>query len=107
MPGNSIVDNIAQAIRCSRKTIMILTKNFLRSQWCYFELEMARIRLLENSENLFIIVLLERITTKDMPLKLQQVLRKKSYIRWPNDEPAQRLFWTKLETELRSPNTIN
>ncbi|XP_033110423.1 toll-like receptor 2 [Anneissia japonica] len=107
MPGNSIVDNIAQAIRCSRKTIMILTKNFLRSQWCYFELEMARIRLLENSENLFIIVLLERITTKDMPLKLQQVLRKKSYIRWPDNESAQRLFWTKLETELRSPNTIN
>ncbi|XP_033102387.1 toll-like receptor 13 [Anneissia japonica] len=107
MPGNSIVDNIARAISSSRKTIMILTKNFLRSQWCYFELEMARRRLLENSEDLFIVVLLEKITTKDIPLKLQQVLRKKSYIRWPEDETARRLFWTKLETELRSPNTIN
>ncbi|XP_033096282.1 toll-like receptor 13 [Anneissia japonica] len=107
MPGDSIIDNIARAIRCSRKTIMILTKNFLRSQWCYFELEMARLRLLENSEDLFIIVLLEKVATKNMPLKLQQVLRKKSYIRWPDDEPVKRVFWTKLETELRSQNHIN
>ncbi|WAR10551.1 TLR4-like protein [Mya arenaria] len=37
LPGISIWDNIVDAIRTSKKTVVILFKTFVKKQWCIFE----------------------------------------------------------------------
>ncbi|MEW8543121.1 MAG: leucine-rich repeat domain-containing protein, partial [Candidatus Thiodiazotropha sp.] len=40
--GESIAINISKAIRYSRKTLLLLSRNFLLNKWCDFELNMAQ-----------------------------------------------------------------
>ena len=45
MPGYDIADNIVQAIEDSSKVLLILSPTFLESDWCQFEVRMARQKL--------------------------------------------------------------
>lgn len=40
--GRHIADNIYMAVRQSRKTLVILTMNMLKSHWCNYELQVWR-----------------------------------------------------------------
>ncbi|CAG2204158.1 unnamed protein product [Mytilus edulis] len=42
LPGNDIATNITSAIHNSRKTIVIMSANYLASHWCMFEYNMAK-----------------------------------------------------------------
>ena len=42
LPGRPIEDNIVRAIENSRKTILVLSENFLTSHWCELEMQIAR-----------------------------------------------------------------
>ena len=44
--GADIVDNIQYSIENSRKTVLIITNNFAKSNWCQCELAMAHHHLL-------------------------------------------------------------
>ena len=37
LPGRNITDNITAAVQESRKTVLVVTKNYLKSGWCDFE----------------------------------------------------------------------
>ncbi|GFO48821.1 protein toll [Plakobranchus ocellatus] len=37
--GRTITDTICRAIECSSRTILLLTQNFLKSEWCRFEFQ--------------------------------------------------------------------
>ena len=41
IPGCSIAENIASAIRDSRRTVCVASNNYLRSHWCMYEFNMA------------------------------------------------------------------
>uniref|UniRef100_A0A3Q2VVV6 Toll-like receptor 13 n=1 Tax=Haplochromis burtoni TaxID=8153 RepID=A0A3Q2VVV6_HAPBU len=41
-PGKPIVENITDAIYSSRKTICVISPNYLQSEWCSKEIQMAR-----------------------------------------------------------------
>ena len=41
-PGHFILDNIYESIHQSRKTILVLSPDFVRSGWCYQEMQMAK-----------------------------------------------------------------
>ena len=45
--GVPIEENIVEAIAKSKKTILVITEKFARSNWCKFEVQMARQRLFE------------------------------------------------------------
>ena len=70
MPGATIEENVLKAIECSRKTIVVLSKNFLQSKWCEFELQMARIECVEKGRNLIVAVMLEHNDVMSMALSL-------------------------------------
>ena len=53
LPGNTIEDNIVNAIENSRKTILVLSGNFLTSGWCEFELQMARMESVKKTNKYF------------------------------------------------------
>ncbi|KAM7390160.1 hypothetical protein PAMA_008370 [Pampus argenteus] len=42
LPGKPIIENIAEAIYGSRKTLCVISRRYLESEWCSREIQMAR-----------------------------------------------------------------
>ncbi|XP_071944247.1 toll-like receptor 2 type-1 [Antedon mediterranea] len=104
LPGEAIAMNIANAVKFSRKVLLVVSKHFAKSEWCNYELEMARMRMFDNHEDILIVVLLGKVSPKDMPIALHKILTTTTYIEWKEHPERKALFWTKLETALLSPN---
>ncbi|XP_052079734.1 toll-like receptor 4 [Mytilus californianus] len=100
--GKDIAANITDAIHRSRKTVCIISHNFLNSYWCMFEFNMARMESIysRNGENIVYLIFLEQIPTKTLPLILLELVQSKSYIEFPNDEYGDTVFWENLKQEL-------
>jgi hypothetical protein len=78
-PAVSILDNIVEAIHSSYKIILVLTDQFVSSQWCKYEADQAIIRSLRlpNSscvipvllEDCEIPIILQNLTYSDMTIE--------------------------------------
>ncbi|XP_076114665.1 toll-like receptor 4 [Mytilus galloprovincialis] len=103
LPGNDIATNITSAIHNSRKTIVIMTYHYLKSYWCMFEFNMARMESIyeRNNENVLFLVVFEQISARDFPLHILEVVQSQSYIEFPNDEQGDVVFWLQLVTALK------
>ena len=102
IPGTPIEENIARAIKNSRKTILVLSKSFLESGWCEFELQMACMENIDKGRNTIIVVMLEDLPAKKMSGSLRLLIRKNTYIEWFNDEDLKKNFWEKMRVALGS-----
>ncbi|XP_039630710.1 toll-like receptor 2 type-2 isoform X4 [Polypterus senegalus] len=104
-PGKWIMDNVIESIEVSRKTLFIISKHFVNSEWCKYELEFSQRRFFDESNDFVILVLLEPIPKEVIPrrfCKLHKLMNKKTYLEWPEEEEEQCLFWDKLRTALKS-----
>ncbi|CAC5412712.1 unnamed protein product [Mytilus coruscus] len=102
LAGNDIATNITSAIHNSRKTVVIMSHHFLESDWCLFEFNMAKMESIyaRSKENIILLVFLEQISSKDLPLNILELIQSKSYIEYPNDEYGDVVFWDKLKETL-------
>ena len=107
IPGHSLIESISDNIQQSHNTILVLSPNFVESEWCYHEMEMAKMRLLDENLDVIVLVLLNEIPNNAMTLSLRQILCKKEYLKWPKDRAGQRLFWQRLRQELKAPIQID
>lgn len=102
--GYGILENIVSCMDRSRCLLLLISENFLLSQWCQFEMNLAQHRLLETRREKLILVLLEDIPTRKQPKTLKYLMRTKTYIKWPQsgtaDEKA--LFWKRLKKAIIS-----
>ena len=103
--GNWIEENIVSAIEQSRKVILVISANFLASNWCRFELEISRMQSLERGRNLVVPVLLETIDSEKMPSSLQWLVRRYTYIEWKDDPSSRKEFWDRLSQVLTETNS--
>ncbi|XP_078510967.1 toll-like receptor 12 [Lissotriton helveticus] len=97
--GKDIVDNIADSIYRSRKTICVISHNYLRSEWCSLEMRMATYRLLAEQEDVLILVFLEHVSKYQLSAyhRLAKMVKKKTYIAWPDgNEDKQMVFWENM-----------
>ena len=76
LPGNFIADNICEAISQSRKIILVISKQFLESYWCEFELEMARMQMFHENRDMLIVIFLQKISKHEMPKSLLRLWNK-------------------------------
>ncbi|XP_068751430.1 uncharacterized protein [Montipora capricornis] len=92
VPGAAIVDNISQAIYYSRKTIAVLSPDFVNSNWCNHELKRALTRIRSHQ----VVPIVYRKCA--MPL----ALRDRTYLDWESCD-VKPYFWEHLERALKHP----
>ncbi|XP_033761363.1 toll-like receptor 4 [Pecten maximus] len=100
--GRDIAGNITNAIHNSRKTVLILSPDFLRSNWCMFEFNMARMEGIysrENTSNIFI-VFYKHVRPEDLPLTVMEFINSETYLEYPGDLQGNAVFWDKMAQAL-------
>ncbi|XP_045212236.2 toll-like receptor 4 [Mercenaria mercenaria] len=103
LPGNNIADNILEAIRNSRKTVVILSNEFLKSKWCLYEFNMARMESIysRGGENCLVVVMYEDVPTRNMTTEMLQWIKSNTYIEYTTEEEGELLFWDNLMEAFR------
>ena len=101
--GRLIFNELSLHIQRSRKILVILSPRFVEDNWCYFELNMAHHRVLEENRNVMIFIILEEIPNNKLTLLLRQLFCRVQVIKWPGDGYGQYLFWKRLREELKRP----
>ena len=91
VPTATICENITQAIKYSRRTILVLSPNFVQSGWCDFEFQNAHRRVLEDRSNFLIVVLLAEVNKETLDKTLKLYLDTKTYLDMKDNN-----FWNKL-----------
>ncbi|KAK7913160.1 hypothetical protein WMY93_013371 [Mugilogobius chulae] len=106
LPGKPIVENIAEAIYGSRKTICVISRRYLQSEWCSKEMQLASFRLFDEREDVLILLFLEDIPTCHLSpfYRMKRLLKKRTYLSWIKAADNPQLFWEKLRQALRSTN---
>ncbi|XP_017271082.1 toll-like receptor 21 [Kryptolebias marmoratus] len=111
--GRNIVDNIVSAVYSSRKTICVLSRNFLRSEWCSLEIQLASYRLFDEHRDVLLLVVLEPISERQLSSyhRMRKVMLKKTYLQWPGSDcsnplQAQELFWNKLRRAMKAGSKL-
>uniref|UniRef100_A0A3B4BFE5 TIR domain-containing protein n=1 Tax=Periophthalmus magnuspinnatus TaxID=409849 RepID=A0A3B4BFE5_9GOBI len=107
LPGKLIVENITDAIYGSRKTICVISRRYLQSEWCSKEMQLASFRLFDEREDVLILVFLEDIPASHLSpyYRMKRLLKGRSYLSWARAADNPQLFWEKLRQALRSTNT--
>ncbi|KAM9851745.1 toll-like receptor 21 [Aulostomus maculatus] len=111
--GRDIVDNIVTAVYSSRKTICVVSRNFLQSEWCSLEIQLASYRLFDEHRDVLLLVFLEPISERQMSSyhRMRKVMLKKTYLQWPGTDctsplEAQELFWNQLRRAMRTGSKL-
>ncbi|XP_015778266.1 PREDICTED: uncharacterized protein LOC107356138 [Acropora digitifera] len=71
LPGVPFVENMAKSVYNSRKTIAVVSKSFLSSNYCNHELNIALHRLVERADNSIIVIKLDDVEDSKLPIELQ------------------------------------
>ncbi|XP_059194512.1 toll-like receptor 18 [Centropristis striata] len=106
MPGRWIIDNIIDNIESSRKVIFVLSRHFVNSEWCNYELYFAQQRAMGKTFSDVILVVKEPLDPKSLPskyCKLKKMLSTKTYLEWPQQVNQQAFFWAQLRSVLGKP----
>ncbi|KAK3523551.1 hypothetical protein QTP70_002463 [Hemibagrus guttatus] len=103
-PGRSIIDNIMDGIYSSRKTICLITYDYLMSTWCSKEIQMANFRLFDEQKDVLILIFLEDIPSHQLSpyYRMRKLVKKKTYLKWPKRGEDTRVFWQKLRMALET-----
>lgn len=98
-PGIPFLDSMAEAIYKSYKIIAVFSSNFLQSNYCEHELELAQYRLLNRRDDSLIIIRIDKTDPNNLPPALQ----KRNFIDYA--DALERPFWKgKLLKFLNSGN---
>ncbi|XP_077365621.1 toll-like receptor 22 [Festucalex cinctus] len=103
-PGKPIIENITEAIYASRKTICVISRKYLESEWCSREIQVASFRLFDEHKDVLILVFLEDISVWELSpyYRMRKLLKKWTFLSWPRAAQCTHLFWEKLRQALTS-----
>nr|XP_055071021.1 toll-like receptor 13 [Misgurnus anguillicaudatus] len=102
--GQDIVENITDSIYASRRTLCLISRNYLHSTWCSLEMRLGTYRLQVEQKDILILVFLEKIPSRLLSYhhRLARLVKTRTYIDWPMDPENLETFWEKLWCKLSS-----
>ncbi|XP_052815310.1 toll-like receptor 4 [Mya arenaria] len=93
VPGRTIFENVSKSVESSRHTIILLSKHFLKSQFCLYEFQEAfRQSIMEQKRHL-VIVMMEDLPEDSLPRDLKRCIKTFTYIRRDDYLFKQRLVY--------------
>ncbi|XP_003230533.2 toll-like receptor 2 [Anolis carolinensis] len=102
-PGRWVIDNIVDSIERSRKVVFVLSRSFVDSDWCNYELYFAHQRAVGLGFEDVVLVVKEAVDPQALPrkfCKLRKLLSAKTYLEWPAEPGRQAFFWAQLAAVL-------
>lgn len=74
-PGESIAYNISKGIHGSKRTLLFLSRAFIASEWCTYELNIARMESLYTERTVILVIMLEDIPAKELSLEMMDYIK--------------------------------
>lgn len=102
-PCGDHATNIMDYISRSKRTICIVSKNYLKSSWQDYELNMARVEGVEARKmlNFVYVVLMPDVYQSTFPRKARYFIKKGFYLEYPDDSSGYAAFWENLRNEIQ------
>ncbi|XP_042899671.1 protein toll [Parasteatoda tepidariorum] len=88
--GAPIEQNIIHAVQNSKRTIVVLSKNYQESEWCIFEFQRARSQTLKDKVNRILIIRMGELPD-NLDDNIKAHLKSTTYLIW-----GEKFFWEKL-----------
>ncbi|XP_028420704.1 toll-like receptor 13 [Perca flavescens] len=106
-PGKPIVQNITDAIYGSRKTICVISRHYLQSEWCSREIQMASYRLFDEQDDVLILLFMEDIPSRELSLyyRMRSLVKRRTYLSWPQAGQHTGVFWENIRRAMRTPGS--
>ncbi|KAK2830932.1 hypothetical protein Q5P01_018863 [Channa striata] len=103
-PGKPIMENITDAIYGSRKTICVISRRYLQSEWCSREIQMASFRLFDEQKDVLILLFLEDIPAQQLSpyYRMRKLVKRRTYLSWPQAGQHTGVFWQKVQRALET-----
>ncbi|ROT74583.1 toll3 [Penaeus vannamei] len=86
-----IAETIVEAVESSRRTIIVLSKNFIENEWCRFQFKSAHHEVLKKRRQRLIVIVLGEIPARDLDPDLRLYLKTNTCI-----YASDKFFWEKL-----------
>ncbi|XP_060916258.1 toll-like receptor 13 [Labrus mixtus] len=103
-PGKPIIENITDAIYGSRKTICVISRSYLQSEWCSREIQMASFRLFDEQKDVLILLFLEEIPAQQLSpyYRMRKLVKKHTYLSWSKAGRHTGVFWQGVRRALET-----
>ncbi|XP_054853100.1 toll-like receptor 5 [Eublepharis macularius] len=108
LPGEDHIDNIRDAIWNSKKTICVVTKQFLKDGWCVEAFNFAQSRYFSDLKDVLIMVVAGSLSQYQL-LKYQPIrvfMQRGYYLRWPEDHQDVEWFLNTLSHQILKEKTV-
>uniref|UniRef100_A0A2C9GV86 TIR domain-containing protein n=1 Tax=Anopheles dirus TaxID=7168 RepID=A0A2C9GV86_9DIPT len=102
MPGEMITSQITSSVEQSRRTIIVLSTNFLESLWGQLEFRTAHLQSMAERRNRLVIIIYGDIGNIDeLEPELRAYLHTNTYVRWGDP-----WFWDKVRFAMPHPPKV-
>ncbi|KAM9339191.1 toll-like receptor 5 [Symphorus nematophorus] len=102
LPGEDHLTNIRDAIWGSRKTVCIVSKEFLKDGWCLEAFTLAQGRMLEELTNVPIMLVVGKMAHYQLMKcnAIRAFVKRREYITWPEDPQDLDWFYERLISQM-------
>ncbi|KAM6906828.1 toll-like receptor 5 [Lycodopsis pacificus] len=109
LPGEDHLSNIRDAIWGSRKTVCVVSKEFLKDGWCLEAFTLAQGRMLEELTNVLIMLVVGKVAHYQlMKYKAVRVfVQRREYLTWPEDPQDLEWFYERLVSQILRDTKVN
>ncbi|XP_046420530.1 toll-like receptor 6 [Neodiprion pinetum] len=96
--GSSVADAVNEAADSSRRTILVLSRNFIHGEWARFEFKAALRSILRDKGRSVIFLLVGGVSPQDLDSDLRKRIASHTVVAW-----GEKLFWQKLRFAMPDP----
>lgn len=111
--GSIISESVLESVAKSRKTLLVISDSYARSQWCRWETQIAEHHRLffeneygEYVDDSLVLIKLGPVCENHLTPTLKYLLKTRIYLQWDADPKKQRVFWEKLRGTLAPPKKL-